>query len=314
MSILIVLLSIINSSISSYASCMALSPYDKNYRGCLRADQRELIFEHQRVAKMPRRDLEDLYINLCDDHYSLKREHRFNQEKIKRLLTKILRLSSLSLSDLRANLNPNLVNKAREALSFEERLQICIFDLEIQNSQLRERLQVLCKRHGLPPPSRPVSEMYTNPFNLSDLQSNRARSYHHIDRLGHSMEEPHSATQLQIQQPLPVDTIPVKLEDNQVEERQKKIKELEEKNEQLGRLLAEFNEELEKERNHNKDLSYKLKELEIRKHISENIELIHLKEKLDQTKTELRKRIEMLETTKEKNERNLQDEQKKLGK
>lgn len=290
----------------------------------MRVEQRELIFEHQRVSKMTRRDLEDQYINLCDEHYALKREHRCNQEKIKRLLTKILRLSSLSLSDVRAGLNTNLINRPpRDVLSFEEKLQICIFDLEIQNSQVHDRLQNLCKRHGItapptPPPPRPYSEMYSNcpqgEHNSSNLIRNRARSCHQINGGAATKSHGENAPDPEIvsnHQHFP-EEVPVKLveEDKTAE----KVRELEEKNERLARILNDFNEQLEQERNHSKELSFKVKEMSIRKHISENIEVINLKERLEQSKGEFKKRLEHLDGVKERNEKVLIEERIKLGK
>lgn len=283
-------------------------------------EQRELIFEHQRVAKMPRRDLEDQYINLCDDHYAVKKEHRLNQEKIKRLITKILRISSLSLSDVRAGLDASLVNRPRELLSFEEKLQLCIFDLEIQNSQLTEKLQTLCKRHGLPAPHhlRPSSEMYNN-CQLNDLPSNRlrtrARSCNHING---GTADPLNEDSVDIKSPVvstsPQHALPEMVPEKLVDDNSKKVKDLEDKNERLAKLLNDFNEQLEQERIHSKELSYKLKELQIRKHISENIELVNLKEKLEQSKDEFAKRLELLESSKERNEKVLIEERLKLGK
>lgn len=306
-----------NLCIFSFGSCTGLSPYDKNYKGCLRAEQRELIFEHQRVSKMTRRDLEDQYINLCDEHYATKRENRFNQEKIKRLITKISRISSCSLSDLRASLNPKLIHRARETLSFEEKLQICIFDLEVQNSQLNEKLQAICKRHGLPMPhyERPASEMcsYYVPQENTNRLRNRARSCNHINggAVKDSVDDEHVDDHVVTLSPKePVEEGPVKdILDNSV-----LVKELQEKNERLAKLLSDFNDQLEKEKSVNNELSYKLKELEIRKHISENIELINLKEALEQSKSQYKQRIEMLENVKGRQEKNLIEERVVIGK
>lgn len=279
-------------------------------------EQRELIFEHQRVAKMPRRDLEDQYINLCDDHYAIKKEHRLNQEKIKRLITKILRISSLSLSDVRAGLDATLVNRPRELLSFEEKLQLCIFDLEIQNSQLTEKLQTLCKRHGLPAPHhlRPSSEMYTNDLPSNRLRT-RARSCNHING---GTADPFKEDSVDIKSPVvsssPPHALPEMVPEKLVDENSEKVKDLEVKNERLAKLLNDFNEQLEQERIHSKELSYKLKELQIRQHISENVELVNLKEKLEQSKDEFAKRLELLESSKERNEKVLIEERLKLGK
>lgn len=269
---------------------------------------------------MTRCDLEDQYINLCDEHYAVKRENRFNQEKIKRLLTKISRISSVSLSDIRANLSGSLMNRPPRdnmLLSFEEKLQICIFDLEIQNSQLNYRLQTLCKRHGLPAPAallRPSSEMYSKQCVPTERNANRlrtrAQSCNHINGVStNRFNEEDLSSPKEYHPTRSPETVPVKLVDDNVE----KINSLEEKNERLGKLLSDFNEQLEQERSTNKDLVYKLKELEIRKHITENIELINVKEKLEQTKCEFKKRVELMESSKERNDKVLIEDRLKLG-
>lgn len=70
------------------------SPYAKNYRTNLTHDQRELLSHRQNVSKLPRRELEDRYIALMDEHFAVKKENAFNNEKIKKMATKLLRLSS----------------------------------------------------------------------------------------------------------------------------------------------------------------------------------------------------------------------------
>lgn len=284
-------------------------------------EQRELIFEHQRVSKMTRRDLEDHYINLCDEHYAVKRENRFNQEKIKRLITKISRISSLSLSDVRSALNTtSFGSRPRELLSFEEKLQICIFDLECQNSQLNEKLQTIYKRNGLPapPPCRALSEMYGQ-YSQKELPSNhrpRARSCHHINEgvvNDHSKDEIEHPSKIPAEHPYDnehPETGPALLVDENIE----KINGLEAKNERLAQLLNDFNEQLEKERRLNNEISNRCKELEIRRQISENIELNMVKEKLEQTKGEFKRRLELLEISKNRNENILTEDRLKLGK
>lgn len=70
------------------------SPYAKNYRTNLTHDQRELLSHRQNVTKLQRRDLEDRYIALIDEHFTLKKDNAANHEKIKKLATKLLRISA----------------------------------------------------------------------------------------------------------------------------------------------------------------------------------------------------------------------------
>lgn len=44
--------------------------------------------------KLPRHELEDRYIALMDDHFALKKDNANNHEKIKKMATKLLRLSA----------------------------------------------------------------------------------------------------------------------------------------------------------------------------------------------------------------------------
>lgn len=57
-------------------------------------DQRELLSHRQNVSKLERRELEDRYIALMDHHFALKKENANNHEKIKRMATKLLRISA----------------------------------------------------------------------------------------------------------------------------------------------------------------------------------------------------------------------------
>lgn len=70
------------------------SPYAKNYRTNLTHDQREQLSHRQNISRFPRRELEDRYIALVDEHYALKKENAANNEKIKKMATKLLRLSA----------------------------------------------------------------------------------------------------------------------------------------------------------------------------------------------------------------------------
>lgn len=70
------------------------SPYAKNYRTNFTHDQREQLSHRQNISRLPRRELEDRHIALVDEHYALKKENAANNEKIKKMATKLLRLSA----------------------------------------------------------------------------------------------------------------------------------------------------------------------------------------------------------------------------
>lgn len=72
----------------------ARSPYAKNYRTNLTHDQREHLSHRQSISRLPRREFEDRYIALLDEYYALKKENAANNQKIKKMATKLLRLSA----------------------------------------------------------------------------------------------------------------------------------------------------------------------------------------------------------------------------
>lgn len=76
----------------------SISPYSQNYRAPIPHCQKHLIAMHLTVTKLSRSDLEDKYIQLCDENYQLKHESKDLKEKIKLLSTKIMRVSSASLT------------------------------------------------------------------------------------------------------------------------------------------------------------------------------------------------------------------------
>lgn len=72
----------------------ARSPYAKNYRTNLTHDQREHLSHRQSISRLPRREFEDRYIALLDEYYAIKKENAANNQKIKKMATKLLRLSA----------------------------------------------------------------------------------------------------------------------------------------------------------------------------------------------------------------------------
>ncbi|GAB0092622.1 hypothetical protein DMENIID0001_076290 [Sergentomyia squamirostris] len=269
-----------------------LSPYDKNYRGCIKSDQRDLIFEHQRVAKLSRRDLEDSYINLCDEHFTLKRENHANQEKIKRLITKLLRITSFDMK--------STSNRSRETLSVEERVQLRIFDLEMQNSQLREKLGTLCKKYGLPLPStRPCSEMRDH-FGIPLMNRRDSEGRLPFDEAAPSPKENSGQTKQLVMEKSAQES------ENQVQEYKSRI-------EELTQELEAIKQELKDEHRKNKELFNQVSELRLRKHIAENVQLIHIREKLDELRREFKSKSEKMDEIIKQSASALNEEKRKNG-
>lgn len=278
----------------------------------MKADQRDLIFEHQRVSKLTRRDLEDNYINLCDDHFALKRENHANQEKIKRLITKLLRLTSSSLSEFRSNLGSVPLNKSRESLSMEEKMQICVFELEIQNAQLIDKLRTLSKKFGFPLQSRPVSEALTHfpDHHRHSCTRSRLQILHSLTKSFESNLNNTEKHKEKEEGQTEVDTNKLPPE-NPVPNEQEIVDGLKERILELERNITLKNEEFESEK---RRMGYQIKELEIRKHISENIELITAKERLEECRKEFKRRIIVTEKEKDEALTALAEAKTKIGK
>lgn len=93
------------------------SPYSKNFKPHIKHDQRELISHRQHVKKLLRCELEDKYLALLDENFSIKRENISNHDNIRKLATKVLRLTN----DGR---NSRITSASKQNLSTEEDLQI----------------------------------------------------------------------------------------------------------------------------------------------------------------------------------------------
>lgn len=48
------------------------------------------------VGKHTRRELEDKYLNLCDENFAIKQENNMNINKIKFLRTKLMRVENIT--------------------------------------------------------------------------------------------------------------------------------------------------------------------------------------------------------------------------
>uniref|UniRef100_A0A182J5K5 RPGRIP1 C-terminal domain-containing protein n=1 Tax=Anopheles atroparvus TaxID=41427 RepID=A0A182J5K5_ANOAO len=111
---------------------VSASPYSENYRPPIDLCQRHLINHRLLVSKLTRRELEDKYISLCDENYSMKKRFLEQEEQLKRLKTRLMRLSSESTAR----------SKSRLDLSSSEHYNK-LHDLEIQRRELHEKLEAL---------------------------------------------------------------------------------------------------------------------------------------------------------------------------
>lgn len=81
-------------------------------------------------------------MTLCDENFTIKRENNNNQEKIKRLATKLLRISTDARIDR---------SRPREIFTPDENLEIRCCELEATNSQLKEKLQGIFRKYAATP-------------------------------------------------------------------------------------------------------------------------------------------------------------------
>ncbi|XP_049294899.1 kinesin-related protein 4-like isoform X2 [Anopheles funestus] len=110
---------------------VSASPYSENYRPPIDLCQRHLINHRLMVSKLTRRELEDKYLSLCDENYTIKKRFLEQEEQIKRLKTKLTRLSNES----------NNRSKSRLDMASSEHYRL--HDLELQRRELHEKLEAL---------------------------------------------------------------------------------------------------------------------------------------------------------------------------
>uniref|UniRef100_A0A182KG00 RPGRIP1 C-terminal domain-containing protein n=1 Tax=Anopheles christyi TaxID=43041 RepID=A0A182KG00_9DIPT len=111
---------------------VSASPYSENYRPPIDLCQRHLINHRLMVSKLTRRELEDKYLSLCDENYTIKKRFLEQEELIKRLKTKLTRASNES----------NQRSKSRLDMASNEHYSR-LHDLEVQRRELHEKLEAL---------------------------------------------------------------------------------------------------------------------------------------------------------------------------
>uniref|UniRef100_A0A182XCR9 RPGRIP1 C-terminal domain-containing protein n=1 Tax=Anopheles quadriannulatus TaxID=34691 RepID=A0A182XCR9_ANOQN len=111
---------------------VSASPYSEHYRPPIDLCQRHLINHRLLVSKLTRRELEDKYLSLCDENYTIKKRFLEQEELIKRLKTKLSRLSNES----------NQRSKSRLDMASSEHYSR-LHDLELQRRELHEKLESL---------------------------------------------------------------------------------------------------------------------------------------------------------------------------
>ncbi|XP_027571629.1 protein fantom isoform X2 [Pipra filicauda] len=94
----------------------------------------------QAVSRISREELEDRFLRISDDHLLLKQHANRQEEKIKRMTTKLMRLVKDRRKSEQAGGGPRRLGQALELEEMMEHLQERVRELEKQNENLRNKL------------------------------------------------------------------------------------------------------------------------------------------------------------------------------
>ncbi|XP_068871957.1 protein fantom isoform X12 [Aphelocoma coerulescens] len=120
----------------------------------------------QVLSRISREELEDRFLRLRDDHILLKQYANKQEEKIKRMTTKLIRLVNDKRKCDRADYGPMRLGQALELEEMIEHLRERVRELEKQNESLRNKListkqQLQIQGHRLCPYSSVQSRVNT---------------------------------------------------------------------------------------------------------------------------------------------------------
>ncbi|XP_014798044.1 PREDICTED: protein fantom isoform X1 [Calidris pugnax] len=120
----------------------------------------------QSVSRISREELEDRFLRLRDENISLKQHANKQEEKIKRMATKLIRLVNDKKRSDQVGGGPKRLGQAVELEEMIERLQERVRELEKQNESLRSKListkqQLQIQGHGPCPYSYVQSRVNT---------------------------------------------------------------------------------------------------------------------------------------------------------
>ncbi|XP_050166298.1 protein fantom-like isoform X2 [Myiozetetes cayanensis] len=94
----------------------------------------------QAISRISREELEDRFLRISDDHILLKQHANKQEEKIKRMTTKLIRLVNDKRKSEQAGGGPRRLGQALELEEMMENLQERVRELEKQNESLRHKL------------------------------------------------------------------------------------------------------------------------------------------------------------------------------
>ncbi|XP_071425521.1 protein fantom-like [Pithys albifrons albifrons] len=116
----------------------------------------------QAIARISREELEDKFLRIRDDHILLKQHANKQEEKIKRMTTKLIRLVNDKRKAEQVGGGPRRLGQALELEETIEHLQERVRDLEKQNESLRHKL-ISTKQQLQIQGHRPCAYSYVQP-------------------------------------------------------------------------------------------------------------------------------------------------------
>ncbi|POI32701.1 hypothetical protein CIB84_003547, partial [Bambusicola thoracicus] len=123
----------------------------------------------QAVSQFSRKDLEDKYLQLRDENISLKRHASKQEETIKRMATRLIRLVRYKKRNEQVGGGPKRPGPTVKMEGMVERLQERIHDPEKQNEILRSKL-ISNKQQVHFPSHRPIQYKFAQPHNSTGLK------------------------------------------------------------------------------------------------------------------------------------------------
>ena len=131
---------------------------DRNFDEREEALNKRAAQERLLIAKLSREDLEDKYLKNYDENIVLKKHCRKQEEKIKKLATKLIRMANDKKRPANIASTGKKVNSARdiETEDIISELQQKLSEANIQNQRLREKIQL----QTLQSPKKPNNGIY----------------------------------------------------------------------------------------------------------------------------------------------------------
>uniref|UniRef100_A0A669QRN2 RPGRIP1 like n=1 Tax=Phasianus colchicus TaxID=9054 RepID=A0A669QRN2_PHACC len=233
------------------------------------------------VSQFSRKELEDKYLSLRDENILLKQHANKQEETIKRMATRLIRLVKEKKRNEQVGGSPKRLGRTVELEGMIERLQGRVHDLEKQNEILRSKLisnkqQLHIQSH------RPVQYKYAQSHNSTGLKKA-------IDAAG-TPEHTKKGMKVQYLEVRPPQSVPRRCGQSLLEDARAKIRNLEtvidsqrERIEELEHLRELLGSQLRKKEKEIEESALHLKEHETasqRSNIRDNVEMIKVRRQL----------------------------------